>query len=486
MGDAEPRYSFDPLERRGVLLGLQPAQLLTVAIAAVVALLAGRSLGRLGLPVALVVLVAGVGSAIWSREGRPASMWLLDAAAWSARRARGPSLDNRPLMGNPIGVTVNPAHETLRRPRSDPAIGTAPRGVELAELTAGQDAIGIAIDRRHRRWVAIVQVAGASFALLDPADQARRLEGWRVVLNSLGRPGTDVRRIQWIERSFPDASVTDWADPGLPGTGPVNPAVDSYRALVTGADPAQRHESWLALSVEGPASTRSSNAGRAEQVLRRELRLLEGQLRNAELQPSSPLDRRTLVATIASVFEAPPAPRQAPAGSRSSPWPAAQAEQWSYLRSGAAWHATYWIADWPRIDVSPNFLMPLLMTGGRRTVSLIMEPVSPSRAAREVRSARTADAADEQLRSRAGFLPSARRNREAEGVIRREAELADGHADFRYSGYVAVHAADRSSLDVACAEAEHAAQASQLELVRLYGRQGEAFTWTLPLGRGLR
>ena len=35
------------------------------------------------------------------------------------------------------------------------------------------------------------------------------------------------------------------------------------------------------------------------------------------------------------------------------------------------------------------------------------------------------------------------------------------------------------------AEAEHAAQTAHLELRRLYGRQAEAFTWTLPLGRGL-
>lgn len=486
MGDLEPRYSFDPLERRGVLLGLQPAQLLTVAAATIAALVADRSLGRTGLPAALLILAVGVGSAIWSREGRPASMWILEAVAWSARRARGPSLDDRPLMGIPSVSIGRPTGEAVRRPRCSPPIGTAPRGIELTELTGGPEPIGIATDRRHRTWVAVVRVAGAPFALLDPADQARRLEGWRVVLNSLGRPGTDVRRIQWIERSFPDASVDDQGCPGFPDTCPVNPAIDSYRALVAGAEPAQRHESWIALSVEGPPSPGSSNGLKAERILRRELRLLEGQLRNADLQPSAPLDRSLLVATIASVFEAPPAQRQTRAGGRSSPWPAAQEEEWSHLRTGGMLHATYWVADWPRIDVSPNFLMPLLMTGGRRTVSLIMEPVPPSRAAREVRSARTADAADEQLRSRAGFLPSARRDREAEGVMRREAELAEGHADFRYSGYVAVHAADRASLDVSCAEAEHAAQASQLELVRLYGRQGEAFTWTLPLGRGLR
>jgi hypothetical protein len=114
-----------------------------------------------------------------------------------------------------------------------------------------------------------------------------------------------------------------------------------------------------------------------------------------------------------------------------------------------------------------------------------MAPVPPERAAREVRSARTADVADEELRSRAGFLPSARRGREADGVVQREAELAEGHAEYRYSGYVTVTAANPTELAAACIEAEQRAQASHLELRRLYGRQAEAFTWTLPLARGL-
>ena len=115
-----------------------------------------------------------------------------------------------------------------------------------------------------------------------------------------------------------------------------------------------------------------------------------------------------------------------------------------------------------------------------------MAPISSRDAAREVEAARTADAADEELRRRACFLSTARRRRQMEGVQRREAELAEGHADYRYSGYVTVTAADATELDRACAELEHMANQSHLELRRLFGRQREAFTWTLPLGRGLR
>jgi hypothetical protein len=166
-------------------------------------------------------------------------------------------------------------------------------------------------------------------------------------------------------------------------------------------------------------------------------------------------------------------------------WPLASDEAWSSFRTDESWHATYWIAEWPRVDVSPDFLVPLLVGGGRRTVAVIMAPVPPGRALREARSARTADVADAQLRDRAGFLPSARRDLEAEGVARRESELAEGHAEFRFSGYVTISGPDRAELEVLCAEAEHAAQTAHVELKRLHGRQAEAFTWTLPLARGL-
>jgi hypothetical protein len=210
---------------------------------------------------------------------------------------------------------------------------------------------------------------------------------------------------------------------------------------------------------------------------------LQGQLRNADLRPGDPLGPVDLQRAVASLY------RPRVTGIRSalevSAWPLASDEDWSCYRTDESWHATYWIAEWPRVEVSPDFLLPLLIGGGRRTVSVTMAPVPSSRAMREVRSARTADVADARLRDRAGFLPSVRREREADGVARRESELAEGHAEFRFSGYVTISAPDRSELDVLCAEAEHAAQTAHLELRRLHGRQAEAFTWTLPLARGL-
>jgi hypothetical protein len=70
--------------------------------------------------------------------------------------------------------------------------------------------------------------------------------------------------------------------------------------------------------------------------------------------------------------------------------------------------------------------------------------------------------------------------------MRRESELAAGHGEVRLAGFITVSGRDLDDLRRSCAEVlEHAARA-RLELHRLYGQQADAFTFTLPLCRGLR
>jgi hypothetical protein len=230
-------------------------------------------------------------------------------------------------------------------------------------------------------------------------------------------------------------------------------------------------------------------------VLQRELRLLEGQLRGADLDVAGCLCRRDLAAVVRTAFDlrarialarraaAHPDLAGAEVGSA---WPAATETGWSTYRTDDTWHATFWVSEWPRTEVGPDFLGPLLLRGaGHRTVALTMAPTSPAKGFRQAEAARTAAVADEELRRRAGFLGTARQRREAEGLARREAELADGHAAYRFSGYVTVSAGDPDGLEDGCAEVVQLAHQSRLDLRRLHGLQDVAFTWTLPLGRGL-
>jgi hypothetical protein len=168
-------------------------------------------------------------------------------------------------------------------------------------------------------------------------------------------------------------------------------------------------------------------------------------------------------------------------------WPRYAETRWNWYRTNDSYHVTYWIAEWPRLDVGPEFLAPLLVqTRVMRTVSLTMEPISTAKAMRAATFAKTADVADEALRERLGFIGTARRRSQMEAVERREQELTEGHADVRFSGYITVSAPNLDALQESTAEVEHAASLARLELQRCDGEQDIAFSYTLPLGRGLR
>jgi hypothetical protein len=168
-------------------------------------------------------------------------------------------------------------------------------------------------------------------------------------------------------------------------------------------------------------------------------------------------------------------------------WPLGAEEAWDHYRSDGAQHATYWIAGWPRVEVSPMFMDAMLgRSSAVRTVAVTFEPISRERSTREVEAAITRDRADRELRARFGQSETARQRQAQEAAIRREAELAAGHTEVRLSGFVTVSGRDQADLRRACGEVtEHAARA-RLELHRMYGQQADAFTFTLPLARGLR
>jgi hypothetical protein len=173
--------------------------------------------------------------------------------------------------------------------------------------------------------------------------------------------------------------------------------------------------------------------------------------------------------------------------SETNAWPLGTSEAWDHYSSDGALHATYWIGGWPRVDVSPMFMDALL---GRssvvRTVAVTFEPIPPERSVREIEAAVTRDRADRELRRRFGQSETARQRQANEATTRRESELAAGHGEVRLSGFVTVSGRDREELGRACTEVVEQAARARLELYRMYGQQADAFTFTLPLCRGLR
>jgi len=106
--------------------------------------------------------------------------------------------------------------------------------------------------------------------------------------------------------------------------------------------------------------------------------------------------------------------------------------------------------------------------------------------ARRCEAAITRDQADRALRHRFGQSETARQRQAQAATMRREAELAAGHGEVRLSGFITVSGRDAEELRRSCAEIHDHAARARLELHRLYGQQADAFTFTLPLCRGLR
>jgi hypothetical protein len=497
------RYRFPPMERRGLVAGIQAWQAVFVALGLVAAVALFSALpGVLGLIGAVAVAVGVLGVAFWNVAGRPLVAWLPVVAAYRVRRRAGAIIDPRPLDGSPGIAGGNPP--VLRRVptferterRAVPVRLRRRDGTEV-EVVADPSApaVGIVRDRRNSSCLAVLPVGARKFALLDPAGKHAELAAWGAVLAALGRPGSGVHRIQWVERAtmagpenldaWPTPCLTRSAGPGA------DRAAESYTELLGSSTPLLRqHQVLVALAVVEHRTHRprrfADEALSAEGLLHREIRLLQSRLRDSGLDVAAPLSAEQLQVALSpltpgrlpSLVERPP----------SGPWrfSGATDEAWGEARREGTWHATYWIAEWPRLDVAPDFLVPLLLSGGTRAFGLTMAPVRADRAARDVEAARSDGLADEELRRRAGFMTTARRQRAAEGIMRREAELADGHADFRFSGYVTVSEQRRQDLEISCASFEQAARRAHLDLRRLYGRQSEGLTWTLPLARGLR
>jgi type VII secretion protein EccE len=492
---AGPQYQFGPLERPGVILGLSAGRVVVLVLGlfvTVVALNVNTSWPGFLTGVAVMVLAAIV--AFTPVAGRGIDEWIPTVLRWLTLGLAGrKKVSSIPVLGQPR--------------EGEPSVATPPNLAGLtilaAEQAAGGGRIGVVKDAPNGTYTAAVAVRGTAFALLSASDQQQRLAGWANVLSGLATAGSPISRVQWLERTAPsdnDALARYFAEQSVLESR--HPSVRSYLSLVDEAQPVtQQHEAFVVLQVSARRSYKAiKKAGGGDRgACAVTLRALEGLvdlLYDADLHIEGVLPPRLYARAIRTGFD--PSARvgmsrigAADPNREGAPpheaFPHATEATWSSYRADGAWHTTYWIAEWPRVPVGPDFLAPLLLrTRAVRAVSLVMEPVDPQRSAREVEAAVTRDEANRTIREQRGFTTTARRARQEEAVREREGELAVGHTEYRFSGYVTVTGRDEEELEKACGEIEQRASQSRIALRRLYGEQDLAFTTTLPLCRGLR
>ncbi|HET9073484.1 MAG TPA: SCO6880 family protein [Solirubrobacteraceae bacterium] len=488
MSDARLSYRFGPVEQRGLLGPFSLGQVATVGGALLCAVILLDTLASAAGAVLGVILVLGAGAAATVPVGgRPPVGWLpiLSGYAWRGARGRRRFLSGVPTFGRAACAGAD----------AELGLPGELRGLRLRTLAHRTGTVGAVVDDRGRRLVAALACQVDAFGLLDAAAQERRLSGWGAVLAASAN--TAVRRLQWIERTAPadGDELARWLheerDPQLGERG--SALMESYLELIEASAPVMHgHELLLVVQIDrrqvrGPAEA-------ADQALIDELERIARALEGAEVKVLGALGAAQLAAALRTgvdPFARGDLATLRAAGTAAGTGPTALApvarqEAWDHLRADGALHATFWIAGWPRVEVAPAFMSALLAPSATvRTIAVTFEPLAPERSVREVEAAITRDRAERELRHRFGQIETARQRQSQESALRREAELAAGHAEVRFSGFITVSGRDAQELHRACQETLQQAALARLELRRLYGRQAEALTFTLPLARGL-
>src|SRR4051794_9159020 len=403
------------------MLGMRLPQLLVVALGAAVLLVGLLRGGRYGPPLGVLACGCAACVAFLPVQGRPLVEWVRPVANFAYGRVTGQGH----YLGGPWAV-----HTPTQGPRDLrlPGIGTRVR-VRSFDAAHGE----VAVIRQGGRWTAILQVTAPAYPLADRSTQQERVSAWGSLLAQLGQEGSRLAAIQWLERTIPDSGrgLEDWwhakGDPR-------SASARDYEELIASAGPAAtRHETFVAVSIDERRCRRAVRAAGGgpdgvSQVLANELSTVEAGLRRCGVQVVGWLGPMDLGRLVRTQYD-PAAVQDIDSRSRDglgrgvrldAAGPMAAASTFTRYRTDSGFHAVYWVAAWPRMQVQAAWLYPLLVLGGiRRTVSVTAEPIAPSQSFREVRSAKVQKRTDEAQRERLGQVESARDDEEHASGLRR-------------------------------------------------------------------
>ena len=469
---------FSRLTRRGILLGLSLPQLIALSVALLTIVIAPYSSGAGALAWASPIWLTAILLATVGAGGRKLVEWSPVLCRWAARAVL------RQLA----------FHKQIGRPRPAGTLALPGDAAALREWVDDEAGAVMVHDPHLRTLTAVLTVSHPAFVLLDPAEQHRRVTGWGRVLAGTCRSGR-ISRLQVSERTLLDSGtgLDEWWDQH--GADDGSWAARTYRELIERAGPAgERHATTISLALDMHAAgkqIRASGGGMrgAAAVLRQEMDAIAAALRSADLTVGRWQGAAEMAAVLRSAYD-PTAgltlERHPKIGrSLSDAGPMAVTESWDHLHTDTAFHTVLWISEWPRSQVFPGFLSPLVLSSGvLRTVALHYIPVQSDHAARDIRRKKTELISDAHQRRRIGQIEDAAATAEYDDILQQEADLTAGHGVLRTIGLVSISARTRAELDMAVASIEQAAIQASCEVRTLVGQQAQAFAAAaLPLCR---
>ncbi|WP_155856187.1 SCO6880 family protein [Cellulomonas sp. URHD0024] len=468
---ASPSVRFGRLERRGVLLGLSGAQLAVVGVGLATAVAAVYSAGFAGLLAATPVWLTLLGIGTGSVAGRALVAWIPLIGQWIGRR----------ICGRTSAVASTRAAARTDRHLTLPGVGLRLELVHCAALGGAT----LLVDRRAGTLTAVLRVGGAGFVLEDAATQGSRVVGWGRVLAGLCQQPAIVR-VQLLSRAIPGGLAPARAWWREHCATPSTPLLAHLASLLdTGFVEPLTRETLLAVAVRSPRRAHLDLGDVA--AIARHLHGVADAVSGADLVPEGWLDAAELKVRIRTGYDPFAGPTVESVGPGTPAGPLGVDERWGLMRCDNAVHATYWVSEWPRSEVDPAFLQPILLGAARvRTMTVIAEPIPIAKALREIRRSKAEYAANSAQRARIGQIEAEATRAEHVDLERREAELVAGHGDLRYTGLITVSAPDEAALSEQCAALATAAAQAMCDLRLLVGQQGQAhLAAMLPLARGV-
>lgn len=484
----DEEYTFPPRRTNGVVGRINLGQL--VAIVAAIAL---PWLGiQLGSVIVFAVLLAAGGAVVWLAfmriGGRYVTEWIRPACGavwsriWRTHAYRGAVF----------------APDSLAN-RLDLPGDLASMRMISAPNPNGRSRVGLMLDEHDKTVTAALLTEGTPIILEESNEQAARLADWEAIMESTCDEDSAISRWQLLFRSMPDSTNTAQQyylervqdRDSLPA--------QALRELVAQAAPtAQRHEVFIAVAFRLDRLAADIKAAGSDDdaigiVVVERLAELQRQILDARIPVRGWLSPAHYAAVIHTAFD----PDSLPLYDLQSAdehvldprtaGPSATERHWRWYLHDSAMSSTIWVHELPRRPVQANWLTQLLQqTDVRRTVSLVVEPLSPARAERSINNQRLAAAGSIYMKQRHGLVVDARTQKELDAAQHLDDELADGSGYFRYTMLVCCTAADADQLRRAVASVRRRLTRIRCSTMVLYGEQDSGFfAGALPLARGL-
>ncbi len=467
--NSDGRYRFGPRNQRGLFASLRMIQIVTLVATLTVAVL----VARIGPPhqrlwAAVLVLVFGTAISLGQIAGRSVVEWIPEVGSFFQSGISG----NRRVAYRWTKGGVKTKTASLFD------------SFQFLDIDLKGRKVGALFDTAEQTISAVLHVQGEPFALLDDVSRNHKTAEWARFLAAL-HADRSLFRLKWIHQTTPDLAADLRAQivRATVQSAAQGEALHSYQMLEQDLfDGALRSDQYLVISTR-PAKAfwhRRPETANELSDFASSVALVERRLAELGLRSRGALSSYGLAKMTQRLFDCAEHPTLS-----SSPWPDALEERWENIRTDNLWHVTYWIAEWPRSEVSSGFLLSLLLeTSVRRSITLCMAPLPVERAIRAAEQRRTSSSADADLRRRYGFSLSSRVRSQHDAIVQREDELARGHVGYEFTGYVTVTADSPDNLTRACEQIEQSSALAHLELRRLFGMQRESLLYCQGNARG--